>query len=413
MNNNSSTGRLLFGDPLAREGWSKEGALKGGKTSFWRRFTGSSFNKPIRQTHGLQTGHVGNQMTYDFDGFYAQEPIHGQAQISGTGGNDRKFSCQMSTRQFHNSKNIGSHWDLSLIDSVELRKLSAIRDDLYSVRTKVWDQAKFDCAMGFFEDDQPTHCIMPGGKAQLGDIDAATCKPSLALLEHIAHSAITGEDLLVRDETLNFYDNGAWSLDDQSRPGLRNWHDTTSQAEQVEVIDLCVDWYFIKLLNEDPEWRKLYGILDSKTNNPLFQADIGGHKNIRLHRMPLFQGKSSMRELHRTSVEAAGMRRLSKTAMKWTGEDGYTTRTGGGVKEDMIGVAFILGAGAMVSHSALDPVKSFTIEKSNHEQSSEAAIHYYGNIKRTRLFEHNGDYHMRKMAGYDLGLINVYYYATA
>jgi hypothetical protein len=290
--------------------------------------------------------------------------------------------------------------------------MSKARDDLYSVRGKIWDQAKFDCAMGFFEDDQPTHCLMPKGKAQVGDIDA-TCKPSLAFLENIAHSAITGEDLLVRDETKQFHENAAWSVDDQSRPGLRNWHDSTSQTEDVEIIDLCVDWYFIKLLNEDPEWRKLYGILDSRTNNPLFQADIGGHKNIRLHRMPLFQGSSSSKELNRTAVEAPGMRRLSKSNMKWTGEKGYITRTAGGVKEDMIGVAFILGAGAMMSHSAVDPQVSFTIEKSNHEQSKEAAIHYYGNIKRTRLFEHNGDYHMRKMAGYDLGLINVYYYATA
>ena len=402
-NNNSD--KYLYGDPLNRRTWSKEGAVAAGKTSFWKKFSGNSFHKAIYQRQGLNTGHKGNDVMFEFDGFLAQEPLHGDAQISGTGENRKKFSARMYTKNFHNSVAIAPHWDLALIDSVALGNFNKQRTDMFSERGRIMDQSKFDCAMGFFEDDTPSHIILPGNKTDIESLTSAD-KPSVALLDKIAHACITGEGCLQLDETSNsMFNAGAYSIN-SARPGLRQWASSDEQGEEVMTIDLCVDWYFIQALDQDPAWRQLQQINVRGNGNPLLSATIYEYKNIRLHRMPLFQGATSARALNRSAVEAAGMRRYDNVNKKWTGEKGFDNAY---ANNKFLGSAFVIGAGGMISHSSLAPIDEFTIEMNNHKQRKEAAIHYWMNIKRTRLFEHNGDYEMRKMAGYDLGLINVFY----
>ena len=416
MNKNSSTGKLLFGDPLARRRWIKEGSLQAGKTSFWKKFSSvNSFHKPINRVHGLQTDNKGNDIVFDFDGFIAQEPIHNDGQVSGTGTNRRKYSATMKTREFHNSVAVGQSWDLNLIGSVELRKMAKQRHDLLDMRKRITDQAHFDVSQGMFMDDRPSHILfgnangsiaagntMEANIATLGSAD----RPSLAMLENIIDLAITGEGLYKHDNQTDQY-----GLDtDRSRPGLTQWTDPGANGEEVQTIDLLVDWYFLRELSKDPGWRKLWTIIHGKSENELFSSNTIQYKNIRLHREPLFKGKTSARALNRTAVEQAGSRRMSLDAggkLVWEGEDGFQHNTGPTVKQ--WGMATLIGAGALTSHAAFRPHDEFTVEYNNHKSRKEAALHYYMNVKRARLFEHNGDYHMLKMADYDLGLINIAY----
>ena len=145
-------------------------------------------------------------------------------------------------------------------------------------------------------------------------------------------------------------------------------------------------------------------LLTESLNNPLLTGKIVQHKNLRLYRAPIFQGTTIGRAIN-SAVEAAGFRRFDADTQKWAGEKGFNHRS-----NKMIGTAVVIGAGALISHSTLCPVDPFTIEKTNHAQKKEAGLHFYMNVARTQLFEHNGDYADRKMAGYDLGLINVNYH---
>jgi len=388
--NVSRLGKLAFGDPLARKQWSKEHAVKAGKTAIWRKFSGRSFTSAVYHLNkGLQVGNKGNEITFDFDGFLSQEPLEGDAQLSGTGENRRKFSASFYTRNFHNTVDIPKEWDLQEIGSMELRHTSKQSKDLWDLYTRVADQAKFDVAQGFVEHEEPSHIIMPNGKTNIANLTDAD-RPSLDLLEQIIHSATTGQEINVGGE----------------RPGLRQWMDSSATAEEAMTIDLMVDWHFIRALSQDAGWQTLHGLVGADdANNPLLSNTPTHYKNIRIIRAPMFQGRSSKRDINKSSIESAGLRTIDADAGIWQGMEGFNTKS-----TKMVGNAVIIGAGAMISHSIHCPVDPFTIEYSNHKQKSEAAIHYYMNVSRTRLFEHNGDYAVRKMTGYDLGLINVQYH---
>ena len=390
MNDDNRLGKMSFGDTLRRKQWIKNGMVAAGKTSRLKRFKGRSFSSAIFVSNeGLQTNNKGNEIIYDFDGFLAQEPKEGDAHLSGTGENYKKFSASFYTRNFHNTVAIPKEWDLQEIGSMELRKTSKIRKDLSNLYKRVSDQAIFDVAQGFDETQQPTHIIMPNGKTDVADL-AVTDTPSLALLDHIIFCTTVGEQFSVGD----------------NRGGLKQWTDSGSNGEEAEVIDLWVDYHFLRKLNQDPAWRKLHGtILTQSMKNPLHTGIITSHENLRLYRMPFFQGTSSARDINKSSVESAGFRRYDADAGKWEGEVGFNLTSG-----KMTGTAVVVGAGAMIAHATACPVDPFTIEYSNHKQQKEAGLHYYMNVKRTQLFEHNGDYAVRKMTGYDLGLINVQYH---
>ena len=389
-NTPSRTGNLPFGDPLARKQWSKENAVKAGKTSVWRKFSGNSIHSAVyHKTGGLQVGNKGNEIIFDFDGFLAQEPLEGDAQLSGTGENRKKFSATFYTRNFHNTVNIPKEWDLQTIGSMELRRTAKQSKDLWDQHRRVGDQAKFDCAQGFLEHDKPTHIIMPNGKTDIGALTPAD-RPSLDLLEHTIHSATTGKEINVGG----------------SRPGLKAWADSSATGEEDMVIDLMVDWYFIRALSQDAGWQTLHGLVGANDpKNPLVTSNITVYKNIRIHRVPFFEGSTSKRDINKSAVESAGLRRIDINSGAWQGMLGFNDNS-----TAMVGNAAIIGAGGMISHSAICPVDPFTIEYTNHKQKAEAANHYYMNVKRTTLFEHNGDYADRKMAGYNLGLINVQFH---
>jgi len=383
-------GKMAFGDPLLRKQWMKNGMLKAGKTSALNKFKGRTFNSPIfTKNTGIQVGNKGNEIIYDFDGFLAQEPLEGDAMLSGTGENYKKFSASFYTKNFHNTVAVPKEWDLQEIGSMELNRTSKQRADLSDQYKRISDQAHFDVMQGFVEDQTPTHVIMPNGKTSKGAL-TATDTPSLALLDHIIYCATVGEHFSV----------GA------DRGGMRQWADSSDNGGEAMVLDLMVDYHFLFKLDQDPAWRALYGsLLTNNLKNPLLTGVVTNHKNLRITRAPILQGRSSARQLNRTAVEGAGFRRFDADSGKWQGEKGFDNNSG-----NLLGTAVVIGAGAMISHSTLCPVDPFTIEFSNHKQRKEAALHYYMNVKRTQLFEHNGDYADRKMAGYDLGLINVDYH---
>ena len=387
--NANRLGNMPFGDPLARKQWMKEGLVKAGKTSFFNRFKSRNFRGAIYHMNtGLQTNNKGNEIIFDFDGFLSQVPLEGDAQLSGTGVDNKKFSASFYTRNFHHTANVPKEWDLQTIGSKELRDTGMIRTELSDMYTRTNAQALFDVVQGFGDDNKPSHIIMPNGKTDVNNLDAND-KPSLDLLEHIIYSATTGEHINVGD----------------TRPGLRQWMDSSQQGEEAMVIDLLVDYHFLHALDQDPGWRAMYrNLLTQSLSNPLLTGVITQHKNLRLFRAPLFQGRTVARDINKSAVESAGFRRYDADAGKYTGEDGFSINS-----QKMVGTATVIGAGAMISHSTLCPVDPFTIEKTNHAQKKEAGLHFYMNVKRTQLFEHNGDYAMRKMAGYDLGLINVNY----
>jgi len=186
-------GRMPFGDPLARKQWIKEGLVKAGKTSFFNKFQGRTFESAIfHMNTGLQTNNKGNEIIFDFDGFLTQVPLEGDAMLSGTGVDNKKFSASFYTKSFHHTANVPKEWDLQLIGSRELRDTSRIRAQLSSMYTRTVNQAKFDTLQGVIEDQQPTHVIMPNGKTDINNLTDAD-KPSLDLLEHIIYSATTGE----------------------------------------------------------------------------------------------------------------------------------------------------------------------------------------------------------------------------
>jgi len=392
QNNVNRLGRMPFSDPLARRQWIKEGLVSRGKTSFFRKFQSRSFDGIIyHMNSGLQTNNKGNEIIYDFDGFLTQVPLEGDAQLSGTGTDNKKFSASFYTRNFHNTANIPKEWDLQTIGSMELRRTSRIRKQLSDLYTAVVNQAKFDVVQGFGEENEPTHIIMPNGKTDRNNLTEAD-KPSLDLLDHIIYAGTTGEDINVGGE----------------RPGLKQWTDSDETGEYDATITMFVDFYFLDALSKDPGWRSLYGtVLTENLNNPLI-AKLGNvvvHKNLKMIRAPFFQGYTIARDINKSAVESAGFRRYDAENGKWTGEKGFNLES-----NKMTGRASIVGAGAMNSHATLCPVDPFTIERTNHNQKGEAGIHYYMNVKRTQLFEHNGDYAMRKMTGYDLGIINVDYH---
>jgi len=387
----SRLGRLAFSDPLARRQWSKQHALQSGKTQFWKKFQGASFDKAVYHTNqGLQTGNKGNDIVYDFDGFLAQAPKHGDEQLSGTGEDMRKFSAKFHTSSMHNTAAIPKEWDAQLIGSMELARTGNVSKKMWNEYARIMDQGKFDAASGYGEVNKPSHIIMPNGQTDVANLTVAD-KPSLDLLEHIIYSATTGLNINVGSE----------------RPGLRQWMDSGENGEEAMVIDLVVDYHFLHALDQDPGWRGMYqNLLTDHLSNPLLTGVVTQHKNLRIHRAPMFQGYQEIDgAMYRAGVEAAGLRRFDAEVAKWTGETGFNIKSG-----KMTGSAFVIGAGGLISHSTLCPVDPFTIENTNHSQRKEAAIHYYGNVVRTELFEHNGDYNMRKMAGYDLGLINVAYH---
>ncbi len=382
-------GNFPFSDELRRKQWVKEGLVKAGKTGFFAKFKSRSITGAIYSLNKeLQVDNKGNEIIFDFDGFISQRPQRGNAQVSGTGTNQKKFSASMNTQEFHNTVLAPQHWDLAEIGSIQLRKTAHLRGLLSNLHSRLVDQGIFDTIQGV-NDNDVSHKIMPNGKTDVHNL-ASTDKPSLDLLEHIIYVAETGEHANVGGK----------------RPAMKAWTDSSVNGEENQVIDLVCDFYFLDALSRDEGWRALYGSILATTlaNNPMLSGVITSHKNIRLHRAPRFEGSTYSRLIIDSAVETAGMRRYDAVNDKWTGEEGFDPDSA-----KMVGVAVIMGAGAIITHGALRPYEEFTIEKSNHSGNKEAGFHYYFNAKRTQLFAHNGDYAMRNMTGYDLGLINVYY----
>jgi len=388
MPRGSQTGSFTYGDSLNRQRWVKEGLVQAGQTSFFNGKMGNTFESPIFHIRDLNTNGNGNKIIFDFDGFLAQIPFEGKVQLSGTGENKKKFSAEMSTKFFANTVDQGWKFELAHLDATTLNTFQDSRDKLSNLYWRIRNQAYFDCAMGFFEDDQPSHIVLPNGQTNIASLTDAD-KPSLAFIEQVLHACNSGETLIAQGTAPS------------TRPGLNAFADSSANGDGSGYYRLVVDCYFEHLLGQDPAWQKLMELDLLGDKNRRLKNEIGRFRNLIIERAPLFQGYSVEAKLNKSSVENAGLR-LRNLNGTWQGMEGYDKAI------PKVGTAFVLGKGAMISGSSSE--SEYVLEQSNHKTMSEASHQWTQNVKRTSLFEHSGDYTDRKMAGYDLGLINVNYF---
>ncbi len=391
INRGSQTGAFTYGDSLNRQRWVKEGLVQAGQTSFFNGKIGSTFESPIFHVRDLNTNGNGNKIIFDFDGFLSQIPIEGKAQLSGTGENKKKFSAEMHTKFFANTVDQGWKFELAHLDATTLNTFQDSRDKLANLYWRIRNQGYFDCGMGFFEDDQPTHILLPNGQTDIANLTDAD-KPSLAFIEQILHACNTGETLVSM--------NGATT----NRPGLNAFADSSANGDGSGYYRLIVDWYFEYLLGTDPAWQKLMELDLLGDKNRRLANEIGRYRNLIIERAPMFQGYSEATRLNKSSVENAGLRLRNLNGI-WQGIAGFDRTIA------KVGNAFVLGKGGMISGSSSE--SEYTLEQTNHKTMSEASHQWTQNVKRTMLFEHSGDYVDRKMSGYNLGLINVNYFVPA
>lgn len=371
-----ATGVVDIGSDLERRKWMREGLVQAAAKSFWSPMTGNSKNAVVYQKNnsGASDGHT---VVFDFSGNLSGKAIKGKNTAYGKGEQKRKFSDKITVARYRLVVDNGDVFDGVNIGDLNITQHTDSRSKLGDLFVRFKDQMLFDTAQGL-TDQAPTHVIDLGTTFNFGtllDIEK-TLKTSKGFS--------TGGKRRPLDPYITKDGKPMWLLVIDADMATMLKQDTAGYQTIVKDGDV-----------RGNNNRNLTGVIGKLGHLIIMEAsDFFGST----------AGATFGWGFDDSEVEIAGLRQYDgadPTTAPWTGQAGFDPASA-----TVHSRGLILGAGAL--QLAFGKMPDYKWKPSqDFDITSESAVEFWTEAKKTKLKAENTDYKEAKIAEIDFGVIAV------
>ncbi|UOF81432.1 major capsid protein [Caudoviricetes sp.] len=361
---------------LKRKQWMREGLIQAASKSFWSPMTGTTSKSVVYQCNQASAAD-GHTVVFDYSGNLSGKAIKGKDTAYGKGETKRKFSDKITVDRYRLVVDNGDEFDAVDIGDLSISQHSDSRAKLGDLFVRFKDQAIFDSAQGLI-DQTPTHTIDLG-------------------------TAFTFGDLLDIERTLKT-SNGFTS------GGVRRPLDPYMLANGEPVWLFVIDAAMANLLRSDTSgYQTIVSGSDIRgEQNRNIKGLIGKLGSLLIMEAPQFfgytEGSTYGFGFNDSQIEIAGLRQYSGAdplTAAWTGQASFSYAS-----SNLHSRGLILGAGAMQMAFGKQPDYKFQAS-TDFGITSESAVEFWMNAKKTKMTAENTDYNEAKVAAIDYGVVAV------
>lgn len=375
-----ATNVVSIGSDLERKKWMREGLVQAASKSFWSPYTGATKDGIVFQSNNASAG-AGHTVVFDFDGNLSGRAIKGKSTASGNGEQKKKFSDSLTVDRYRLVVDNGDKFDAVNVDNLAGAEHANSRAGLADLFIRFKDQALFDTAQGFKDGAAPSHTIQ---------IDASSTPMSYKDLVDIEKKLRTGTG----------YKTGAFgsATNTVSRAPLAPYRLADGRSIWLMVVDPLTAAN-IKGNTAAGSILALASSADVRgSNNMVFRGLLGKIGQLVIVEAELFFGETINSGLDGSEIEVAGMRAYDGANSAWSGEAGYANA--------VFSRNLILGKGALQCAFGKQPDYKYK-ESEDFGISSESAVEFWMDSKKTFLNAENGEYKKAKISGLDYSVIAV------
>ena len=370
-----TTAVLPIGSELKRKAWMREGLIQAASKSFWSPMTGNSKDAVVYQENNISAS-AGHTVVFDFNGNITGKAIKGKRTAYGKGEQKRKFSDKITVDRYRLVVDNGDEFDGVDIGDLNITQHSDSRAKLGDLFIRFKDQALFDTAQGNYG-AAPSHVI---------DLQAAFTYGDLLDIEKILR-------------TSSGFTSG----------GVRRPLDPYMTADGEPVWMMVIDAAMANLLRQDSKYQAIVQHGDVRGNNNRNIKGVIG----RLGRLLIVEasqffgfttGTGAGWGLDDSEIEISGLRQYDGAAPAsalWTGQEGFDYES-----TDLHSRGLILGSGALQLAMGKMPDYKYQ-ESTDFGITSESAVEFWMESKKTNLTAENADYKQAKVADLDYGIVAV------
>lgn len=371
-----TTGVLALTSDLKRKQWMREGLVQAASKSFWSPMTGNSKNGIVYQENNTSAS-TGHTVVFDYSGNISGKAVKGKDTAYGKGETKRKFSDKITVDRYRLVVDNGDEFDAVDIGDLSISQHSDSRAKLSDLFIRFKDQALFDTAQGTY-DANPTHIIDLGTTFTFGDL-------------------LDIEKIL---KTSTGFSTG----------GIRRPLDPYRMENGEPVWLFVCDAAMLNLLRSDTSgYQSIVAQGDVRGNGNRNIKGVVGKLGVLLivestNFFGYTEGTTRGWGLDDSEIEISGLRQYDgadPTSALWTGQEGFDYAS-----SDLHSRGLILGAGALQSAFGKQPDYKFQAS-TDFGISSESAVEFWMETKKTNLTAENTDYNEAKIASIDYGVVAV------
>lgn len=369
---------------IKRKRWMREGLIQAASKSFWSPFTGNSPDAIVYQVNqdGAGTGHT---VVFDFDGNLSGKAKKNKETAFGKGEQKKKFSDKITVDRYRLVVDNGDKFDGVDIGDLSINEHSDSRSKLGDLFIRFKDQALFDAAQGVKGNEQPSHKI---------NYDASSTKISYGTLADIEKALRTGTGFKsgLPDATTAA----------ASRAPLKPYRLMDGRSVWLLVIDPYTAHNIKANTTANSGIMALAQHADLRgADNRVFKGVLGMIGQLVIVEAEAFFGETEGSDatalgLNQSEIEIAGLRQYDATNSAWSGQSGFASAE--------YSRNLILGGSALQLAMGKQPDYKFQ-ESQDFAISSESAVEFWMNTKKTNLTAENSDYKKAKVADLDAGVI--------
>ena len=371
-----TTGIVPLDSDLIRRKWMREGLIQAASQSFWSPMTGNSKNSVVYQETDSSASD-GHTVVFDYSGNISGKAIKGKDTAYGKGETKRKFSDKITVDRYRLVVDNGDVFDAVNIGDLSLSQHQDSRQKLGDLFIRFKDQALFDSAQGTY-DSAPSHSIDLGSTFDFGS-------------------------LLDIETTLRTSTNF-------STGGIRRPLDPYMTKDGKPMWLFVVDSFMANKLRADTAgYQTIVRSGDVRgENNRNIKGVIGQMGHLMIVEAGTFFGNTAGSArgwgLDDSEIEIAGLRQYQgsdpSTAV-WTGQEGFDS-----AGADIHSRGLLMGKGALQCAFGKQPDYKFQASQ-DFGITSESAVEFWMESKKTNLTAQNSDYNEAKVANLDYGVIAV------
>lgn len=371
-----TTAVVPIGSDLKRKKWMREGLIQAASKSFWSPLTGRTKDSVVYQVNN-ESASEGHTVVFDYSGNLAGQAIKGKDPAYGNGENKRKFSDKITVDRYRIPVNNGDEFDGVDIGDLNITQHSDSRSKLSDLFVRFKDQALFDAGQGLLG-QAPSHVIDLG-------------------------TTFVYNTLLDIERTLKT--SQGFTTGSVRRP-LDPYVTMDGRPFWVFVVDSAM----ANMLRKDSAgYQTLMASGDYRgKENRVIKGVIGKLGNLLILEADQFFGATAGSTpgwgLNDSKIELSGLRQYSgttATTSAWTGQADFDYESA-----TLHSRGLIMGAGALQLAFGKMPDYKYQ-ESQDFGITSESAVEFWMEAKKTKLVAENTDYEAAKIADLDYGVIAV------
>jgi hypothetical protein len=371
-----TTAVVPIGSDLKRKKWMREGLIQAASKSFWSPLTGRTKDSVIYQVNN-ESAAAGHTVVFDFSGNISGKATKGKETAYGKGENKRKFSDKITVDRYRIPVNNGDEFDGVDIGDLNITQHSDSRSKLSDLFVRFKDQSVFDSAQGLLG-QTPTHVI---------DLGTTFVYNTLLDIENTLKTSqgfTTGSIRRPLDPYITMDGRPFWLFVIDSAMARMLRSDTAGYQTLMSQGDV-----------RGKENRVIKGVIGKLGQLLILEAD---------QFFGFTEGATAGWGLNDSEIEISGLRQYdgaTASSAPWTGQEGFEYES-----SNLHSRGLIMGAGAIqmafgkMPDYKWQPSEDFGI-------TSESAVEFWMETKKTRLVAENDDYKSAKIADIDYGVIAV------